>query len=390
MRIETFTLRISIDCHACRTSLPVNGFTTSVRCYRCNEVNALDLDGFWRSQLEPEYFAEALEMEQGDGREVTSMGGTSARVAYGRRTPRCQACKGPDLDPVPLSHFLSAGRAFCPACGTPIRLRLADDMIRAINPAARMVVGEDLEDDTTRAAHQKTQPVLFACMGCGGGLQVDGSSRSVVCQYCNAPNFLPDGLWQQLHPVPKPTAFFLVCEYDEATLTQTRWTSEEVRAADAARPDLSPAQYAQLARDEEDDVRIAVAGNPAAGPEALWQLAHDDDYQVRAAVAKNPAAPPQALAKLATDDDSDVLEALTTNPNLPPPVVEQMSRADSYQVRVAAAKHPALSVDSLQRLSGDDDSDVQEAARARIEQLRAQGIDVRPKGGGFFKKLFDD
>jgi hypothetical protein len=369
--LESFTMMLSVDCRACRMSLPVNGIVASIRCYHCGDVNPLDAE-YWVGAFEPAYFAEALGFEQGEGRTVTSLGGSSSRIAYGRRTPRCQACKGPDLDLDRLATLVAGGRCFCPACGQQIRIRAADPLCTAINPWARFVVHEETEDDATRALQQRTQPVLFACMGCGGGLQVDGSIRAVACSYCGNSNFLPDGLWNQLHPVPKPQAFFLVCEYDASARLQARWADDDLRAQDAALPHLTPEQLAYLARDAESEVRKAVGGNRAAPPEVMWQLAHDDDYEVRAAVAGNPAAPPQALAKLADDDDSDVVGALAANPSLPAQVVEHLARSDDYGKRVAAANHPAVSIDTLKRLARDDDSDVERAAKGRLAALKGR------------------
>lgn len=384
--LESFTLQLSIDCHACRTSIPVNGLVPSVRCYQCGAEITLDA-GFWTSTLGPDEWAEALACEPGDARMTTTLGHPQIRLVYGRRAPRCQKCKGPDLEPAHLVPMLQRGQCFCPGCGTTIRVRPADELCMQANPRARFVVHETAHDAAALAMQSKTTPVLFACIGCGGGLSVDGSQRQVTCTYCDASNYLPDGLWQQLRPVPTPEVFFLICEYDEAARNEARWACDDVRREDAARPDLTLDQYQRLASDDDSDVRAAVAGNPAVPPQLLDALAQDDSYQVRVKVAENAVTDPSTLHRLVGDHDSDVRAALVANPRLAPASVEALAKSDDYDHRVAAAKHPALSLDTLHRLARDSDSDVQEAARARLAELQAQGVDVN-QGRGLLGKLF--
>ena len=384
--LESFTVMLSLDCMSCRTSMPVNGIVPSVRCYHCGTISTLDAE-FWTSKLDSECFSTALGLEQGNASSSTSLGHPSSRLIYGHRVPRCQKCKGPDLDPDSLVGMVPSGACACPQCGASIRLRVADELCRAVNPNARFVVHECAEDAAAQVVQASKTPILFACMGCGGSLTVDGTARAVICSYCSASNYLPDGLWQQLNPVPVPIVFFLVCEYQAASRQAARWQSEDARAEDAARPDLTPEQFTQLARDEEDDVRVAVAGNPATPQDLLATLVADSYYGVRAAVARNPATAPQTLLRLIDDDDSDVEQALAGNRNLPAEAVERMARSDDDDKRILAAQNPQCSVATLHRLSRDDDNGVATAAKVQLEKRRAEGVDVTDKRG-LFGRLF--
>jgi hypothetical protein len=300
---ESFTLRMMVDCKGCGLPVPVNGVAEQVTCGRCGASQVIPRE-VWTLCFDSAVFHTVMGYEEGREGEGTMRGhGVSVSYAHGRRRPRCPSCEGPDLDLEELARAVGAGSVPCPGCGDRIALRPADELCRAINPEARFVVGEAVASAEVEALQRKREPVMFSCMGCGGALQVDGSERSVTCSYCSAPNYLPDGLWQQLNPVPTARVFFLVCEYGPGTLP--------VALAEARAPGLPHEVYA------------ALAGH--------------GDFRVRAALARNPDVP---LA-------------------------------------------------DLHRLAKDDDTRVQEAARARLAELAAQGVDVTPpKSQGFFRKLF--
>lgn len=357
----SFTFRLSLDCSACHMAMPINGFAETVACYHCGEAHALG-PAFWTDAIDKDNLAEAAGMGEGEGKVSTVMGRRKYELAYGRRTPRCQSCKGPDLDVAMLAQFAATGHCFCPACGHEIRVRAADDLVHAIDARATLVVGETTLDAAAQAATKRTKPMLFACMGCSAGLTVDGRTRAVTCQYCQASNYLPDGLWQQLNPVPKATVWFMICDYDELALRELRWANEDARIADARSPATPPELLARLARDEDDDVVAAALANPALPPEVAWELA-------------------------ATADD-DAVVAMLGNPTLGAPIVERAATHADYRVRVAAARHPSLSLAKLHELAHDSDSDVERAAKDRLAELRAQGVDIHA-GRGFFARLRD-
>ncbi len=364
---------VSIDCAACRISNPVNGIVPAVRCYHCGTETALGAD-FWSDTITLGWFAMAIGREPGEPMTDKSNDPPVRRASFGRAAPRCQECEGPDLDVERLATFVESGRCFCPGCGAAIRLRAADALGLHINPRTRFLVNETAHDAAAMAIQARRTPVLFACMGCGGALEVDGASRQVTCRYCDAANYLPDGLWLQLRPVPTPEPFFMICEYDEASWNEARWCRDDVRAADAALPGLPFDWYARLAVDREEYVRASLARNPVVPPQLLSSLAGDRSDRVRRALASNPATDPQVLTYLlAEDDDHDVMWALINNPSLPPGSGELLAKSRDSRKRAAAATHLALSMKSLKRLARDNDDHVKAAARTRLETLRAQG-----------------
>jgi len=343
-----FALRCSVDCRACRISIPLNGFVSSARCYHCGEQNDFP-STFWPCALQIDYLYEALAMAAGERRKSAHLE-SGTHVEYGHGPIVCTHCKSGQIEPSTIAASVARGECACRQCGASVRARAADATCFSIHPTARFVVGECAPDGAGQALQAKTKPVVFQCMSCGGALQVDGSKRLVACQYCSNENYLPDGLWQLLNPVPKPELFYLVCEV------------------------------------ESIDERRARASNTALSPAELASLAVEQDEWVRHAVAQNPATPPAVLKKLAFDPSRRVLEGLAQNPRLPDELVAQMAASDDAEFRAFAAYNPRLSHERLRELADDSNPRVAQAARTRIGVLRAQGIELAPKG--FFAKLF--
>ena len=331
--LESFALRISIECHGCRIAIPLNGVVPTALCYHCGEVNSYDAS-FWSSALATDTFASALELATG-ATQTTDMP-NGLRVEMSRRTPRCERCQGAAVDLASIATYATHGSCACTACGQPIPVRRADAVCTAVNAGARFVVNEQAPGAAAQSLQARTKPVVFQCMSCGASLHVDGAKRLVTCEFCKNDNYLPDGLWQILNPVPKPQTFFLVCEYE---------TSAE-RAARAS---------------------------AATGDVALSELAVDPAPEVRRAVAANPATPVAVLEALAFDRSRQVLEGLAANPNLPTHIVDEMAQSNDPEFRRLAASHPRRSADRPQVLDGDGDE--------------ANG---RPPTKGFFSRLFGD
>jgi DNA-directed RNA polymerase subunit RPC12/RpoP len=300
---ESFTMRMMLDCKGCGLPVPVNGVAERADCSRCGVSQAIPRE-VWSLCFCDDAFYTVMGYEAGRDAQGTMQGhGVSVSYAHGRGRPRCQACQGPELDLDDLAKALGAGGVPCPACGDRITVRPADDLCRAINPESRFLVGETVASAEVEALQKKRAPVVFSCMSCGGALQVDGSERTVTCSYCSSSNYLPDGLWQQLNPVPTASVFFLVCEYGPGSL---------------------PVAFAQ---------------------------------------ARTPGLSEEVYAALAEHQDARVRETLVRN--------------------------PSLSIAELHRRAGDGSPKVQEAARARLDELAAKGVDITPpKRPGFFSKLF--
>ncbi len=94
--------------------------------------------------------------------------GQELTLAYGKRMPRCQSCKT-DLPADQLETMAAAGGS-C-ACGKHIRVREATPLAARMVPGARWLVDEGTLGADGSESVQAREPIMFACMSCGGGLE---------------------------------------------------------------------------------------------------------------------------------------------------------------------------------------------------------------------------
>ena len=368
----SYAVTISIECDACRVPNPVNGIVGAVRCARCDAVTKLD-DETWK------HIGGEMSLPNPEHGERNARSSQADRVRATRRAPGCHAC-GTELDTAGLPALAEAGRWRCPKCGVESRVRAARGLVLAFCPFAHFVVGE-IADDGER---KPVGAIEVPCPQCGAAVTTDGTSRDVTCRYCDTSSYLADDVWQRLHPV-REQEFFLICADGEeiARIERERTAAALARAATDA---LTSAELEACARDPNDAMRLAIAGNPHASAHVLFTLAHDKQLAVRQAVARHPATSPKALAAMAAEQD--LQKILIARADLPATVLKQLAHDGTNAVRALAVAHPAIDLATLQGLADDKKPVVRDAARSRLRELAASGVDVNA-GRGLFAKLFD-
>ncbi len=318
--MESFTLSLSIKCPGCEHPLPVNRLEEAVECRACGHQVQLTAER-WVELFGPEIWPEALALEAGQGYQIQVWGRYNAKVSYGHRAPRCQDCEAE------LGSELSQDLD-CPGCSRRIRVRAADELVRAVVPFAAHVVGEAWKGPSVSSA----QPVLFGCLACGAGLSVDGGARTVRCTHCGRDSYLPDELWRRFNPVEKVRVFFVLA-------------------------DIGPEERDELClRSGDDEVRARLAASTTR-PELLRALADDDSSQVKEALCANPACTDAVLLRLVGDH----AEELARRPNLSLSLMEAIAASSDWRARLELAKRPDLPLELLEGLRGDSDGDVVEA-----------------------------
>jgi DNA-directed RNA polymerase subunit RPC12/RpoP len=200
-------LELRGECPHCGNPVMVNAFSERIHCPSCLRDQPYPWSE-WRDLLES-----AWELrpgtDPGKGGNTTVLG-ANWHLMYARFDPYCYACKHDfDMDAV----MACDGPYACPGCGERWQQRAAPPDAGVVLPWLRWLVAEDPEQlpgqGPDHPAPTGTRPILFACMACGGALEVDGSERVITCRFCDASNYLPDDLWLRMHPVKTIRRWFM-------------------------------------------------------------------------------------------------------------------------------------------------------------------------------------
>jgi hypothetical protein len=199
-------IELRTQCAKCGGVLPINAFAERYVCNACGNATVIRA-GLWKSLLE-DAIPDVAGMDEGEGKNRTTMtGGASYQMMIGRQAPRCSACK--TTLPPEAFGFADRGFAICVGCGKKLSLRRAPAELAALG--AQLVVGEDDAQlgGAQGSAPAASQTIVFYCANCKAPLKIDGSNRLVKCQYCSTDVYLPDDLWQRLHPVATVARWYL-------------------------------------------------------------------------------------------------------------------------------------------------------------------------------------
>jgi hypothetical protein len=243
--LHGISYRTSVQCPECMQQVPVNHLRPVMLCSHCQATVDLVARGcaWWQDPRSEEALRFALAQPEG---EVESFRSPTNTVEFFRGPADCPTCRRPMLREA-LVAAASSGSYGC-ECGFRTSCRAADGFLVERLTWARWMLGEA---PPAGAAPNAMQPVVMACMSCGAGLKVDGSSRAVECSFCNASNYLPDGLWLRLHPAPRLEWFRVVIEIEEARFREetTRRDQSDALQRLAARKGVSPEVFVQRLAD---------------------------------------------------------------------------------------------------------------------------------------------
>jgi hypothetical protein len=178
------------------------------------------------------------------------------------------------------------------------------------------LIGETHGADTA-APMTGVEPVVIHCYGCGGKLSCDGSTRQVVCNYCQAENFLPDQLWLRLHPASVRSPWFILLDLGSAVamLPDDCWSFCGIA--------YGPTGSAVVAHMDSDDHCFidAVDGNGL----VTWRCT-SIEFSSDARLYSAPGAAYVAIGD--SEDDKNFLQYL--DPNTGQPMWRVQGRATSY------------------------------------------------------------
>jgi hypothetical protein len=204
---------VHTTCKICGAACPVRGYVDKIVCHNCQRPSEL-LDWDWVVKASWKGKTESVVREKSH----PSLLGEACPSTIA--CPKCQA-EFPEsliLAGLAKSSAATPGTLDCPKCKASVTLRAAPQKSAsgtAGKAPARTWNAFIAEDPRLVLGSEQTPPepppgaIAFACTSCGAQLSVDGESRTPTCQFCSCRVFLPDPLWNALHPPPKVSPFYL-------------------------------------------------------------------------------------------------------------------------------------------------------------------------------------
>ncbi len=181
-------LEITTQCPHCSARIPLNGPTQEIDCPRCTAHLAID-DHLWTVvfRTAQENWEEHIESYGGGGGWALLTG-----MLKGKWQLATPVSPDPDRPPTASAppEWLTA------RCPQVLLLYGGPDPASAVNGPPEDSDGPD--------------EVLVECPACGGSVRAGATSpRVVICEYCSGDIYLPDSLWQELHPIPQIEQWFV-------------------------------------------------------------------------------------------------------------------------------------------------------------------------------------
>jgi predicted RNA-binding Zn-ribbon protein involved in translation (DUF1610 family) len=236
-------------CLSCGNPLMVNAAVKELTCPSCLGTVALPR-GDWMSVLE----RIVKDGAHGLGASDVSMPlGQLAEpsIRWFPQAPPCGKCK----EPLELGGALArgvGGSIACARCGEKVLLRSLQPDLTGMSVLA---VGEDpdqlpsgIDGPMPPAA---AEPVRFPCPACGASLPVDGTKRTMGCEFCHTQAFLPDELWRRFHPVKVIRRWHLWADVGPLRASEARAQAERDAAEARRRADEARRRAADAAAEAE-------------------------------------------------------------------------------------------------------------------------------------------
>ncbi|KQC12605.1 MAG: hypothetical protein APR63_02500 [Desulfuromonas sp. SDB] len=185
--------QIEFECPFCSQPVFVNGLTSKIKCNSC--LSSVDLDHkFWNT---------VIKSDLGQSRYLNYQ---DLIITMNNSSPRCTKCKKElDVDFVPTG---SVNPIKCENCGNLNSTYPVPPELNWINNAEQVFGG--ILYGQKEIDQEKKKSIAITCIKCGAPLTITSETpRNASCSYCNTVQYLPDGLWLELHPVIKKSTWFI-------------------------------------------------------------------------------------------------------------------------------------------------------------------------------------
>jgi len=223
--LKSYNFEIQVTCPGCNTSHPVSSLLANVTCENCGKE--LIMDNIIQQAFKNEN-VDRLKIMNGfltgtiNSRAAAAALGTISefKMICWSHPANCEECKTRLDESDILDSIANKKPIYCKKCNHPMPVRPADDEIKQFHPKAIGVINDSKGFDVNPdVAENKSQTIVFGCMTCGAGLKLDEHSKRLMkCSYCDNENYLPDAIWNRLHPYKEPERIYLILDLDESDL----------------------------------------------------------------------------------------------------------------------------------------------------------------------------
>lgn len=227
--LKSYSFEIQVICPGCNTNHPVSSLLDNETCENCGKV--LYMNKLIQKFFETSSFIDRIKIMNGflEGvfnyqKQSSNLGAISEFKMMCKSHPaNCEECKTPLDETDILASIANKKPIICRKCNHPMPVRPADEEIKLLHPKAIGVINDSGGYDANpKDVDSKTKSIVFSCMTCGAGLKLDEhSKRSIRCSYCDNENYLPDSIWNRLHPYKEPERIYLMLDLDEGDIKET-------------------------------------------------------------------------------------------------------------------------------------------------------------------------
>lgn len=219
-------LEAETKCSSCGKPLPINALVETIVCNECLKKNTFTVKE-WKDLLE-DMFKIAPTYSENEGTPSTIMGTRNYEITYGKQNPRFLDTKT-YMNIEEAIKCAPTGKIINPETNAEFSIRSIPENFKEACPGVTYLFCEDFTQlphysGTSKVLDQKPKGELvpFNCPNCGGTLQIDGSERLLKCQFCSTESYIPDEVWQKLHPTKTKQRFYFL--FDEKNM-KFEWDS---------------------------------------------------------------------------------------------------------------------------------------------------------------------
>lgn len=195
------------SCEKCGRDIPIGGPVRTAACPHCGATADVSKKRFWYHALLHPYRYQEWEAEDPITYDQDEIDGK--RLEWRPGVPRCVHCDAELPQSVLAVHAAGRETIFdCPACGGANIAIPPPRWTLRYSPYLSLVYNG--ERDRSRFAASSAEPMRQTCARCTASFEITADTdRLAECPACGARSFLPDAIWNTLHPTGDGRSWFV-------------------------------------------------------------------------------------------------------------------------------------------------------------------------------------